>query len=81
MTLLARLLGRQKKAPASVARDRLRVIIEQTGSASPDYLPQLRHDILEVIARYVSVPSEEVKVCVTRDGHEAVLELNVALPE
>ncbi len=81
MTLLARLLGKTTVAPASVARDRLRVIVEQTGSASPDYLPELRRDILDAIARYISIPSEDVNVTVTRDGNEAVLELNVALPE
>jgi cell division topological specificity factor len=81
MSLLARLLGKEKKAPASIARERLRVIIAQSGSKAPDYLPQLRHEIMEVIARYVKVSSDNVNVCVTREGHEAVLELNVALPD
>ena len=81
MTFLARLLGKQKKAPASIARERLRVIIEQTGTASPPYLKDLRIEILDVIKRYVNVAPEDVNVNVTRDGREAVLELNVALPD
>ena len=81
MSLLAKLLGKPQKAPASVARERLQVIIAQSGSSAPDYLPQLRHDIMEVLARYVRVSADDVNVNVTREGHEAVLELNVALPE
>jgi cell division topological specificity factor len=80
MSLLARLLNKQKKAPASVARERLQVIIAQTGSCAPDYLPQLRSDIMEVISRYVSISPSDVNVNVSRKGRESLLELDVALP-
>ena len=81
MSFWARLTGKEKNPPASIARERLQVIIAQTGSTAPDYLPKLRHDIMEVITRYVRVAPEDVHVNVSHEGNEAVLELNVALPE
>lgn len=81
MSLLAKLLGRTQEQPASIARERLQVIIAQSGNHAPDYLPQLKHDIMQVIAKYTQVASEDVNVNVTREGDEAVLELNVALPD
>ena len=72
-----------KKNTASVAKDRLRIIIAQERSASggPDYLPLLRRELLEVIRKYVNVDVEAVKVDVVKDGEHDVLDISVALPE
>jgi len=72
-----------KKNTASVAKDRLRIIIAQERSASggPDYLPLLRRELLEVIRKYVNVDAEAVKVDVVKDGEHDVLDISVALPE
>ena len=81
MGLLA--LFRRAPSSASVAKERLRIIVAQERSArgSPDYLPLLRRELLEVIHRYVNVDPEAVQINVGReDGHE-VLEFSVALPE
>ena len=70
------------KNTASVAKERLRIIVAQERAAQgrPDYLPLLRREILEVIKKYVNVDPEAVQVNLEReDGHE-VLELSVALP-
>jgi cell division topological specificity factor len=81
MGLLA--LFRRNPPTASVAKERLRIIVAQERSArggGPDYLPLLRRELLEVIRKYVNVDPEEVQVNLEReDGHE-VLELSVALP-
>ena len=72
-----------KKNTASVAKDRLRIIIAQERSASggPDYLPLLRRELLEVIRKYVNVDQDAVDIHVEKDGDHDVLELSVALPE
>ena len=72
-----------KKNTASVAKDRLRIIIAQERSASggPDYLPLLRRELLEVIRKYVNVDVDAVKVDVVKDGEHDVLDISVALPE
>ena len=74
---------RAKKNTASIAKDRLRIIIAQERSAlgGPDYLPLLRRELLEVIRKYVSVDADAVKVDVVKDGEHDVLDISVSLPE
>jgi cell division topological specificity factor len=68
---------------ASVAKDRLRIIIAQERGqrGAPDYLPVLRRELLEVIRKYVNVDSDAVDVQVQKDGDHDVLALSVALPD
>lgn len=68
---------------ASVAKERLRIIVAQERSqrGAPDYLPTLRRELLEVIRKYVNVDTDAVEVQVQREGDHDVLELSVALPE
>lgn len=76
-------LFRRTPTSASLAKERLRIIVAQERSArgTPDYLPLLRRELLEVIRRYVNVDPSAVQVNLGReDGHE-VLELSVALPD
>lgn len=75
-------LGFGKKT-ASTARDRLQIIIaqERKQDSSHDYLPMLRKEILEVIAKYTKVDVDKVKVDLHVNDKSSVLELNVALPE
>jgi len=76
-------LRTRPKNTASMARERLRIIVAQERSArgAPDYLPLLRRELLEVIRKYVNVDQEAIDVHVDSDGTHAVLELSVALPE
>ncbi|MFZ1620154.1 cell division topological specificity factor MinE [Dokdonella sp.] len=71
------------KNTANVAKERLRIIVAQERAQrdSPDYLPTLRREILEVIKKYVNVDPDAVLISVERDGEHEVLELSVALPE
>ena len=73
---------RRTPATASVAKERLRIIVAQERSArgGPDYLPLLRRELLEVIRKYVNVDPDAIQISLEKeDGHE-VLELSVALP-
>ena len=72
-----------KKNTASIAKDRLRIIIaqERSNAGGPDYLPLLRRELLEVIRKYVNVDVDAVKVDVVKDGEHDVLDISVALPE
>ena len=72
-----------KKNTASVAKNRLQIIIaqERSSAGAPDYLPLMRREILEVIRKYVSVDADAVKVDVVKDGEHDVLDISVALPE
>lgn len=71
------------KNTANTARERLRIIVaqERAQRGSPDYLPLLRREILEVIRKYVNVDPDAVMINVQADGDHEVLELSVALPD
>lgn len=75
----------KKKTTASVAKERLQIIVAErrnAGSTEPTYLPQLKQDILDVIRKYVDISPEQVSVALEqRDDDLSVLELNVTLPE
>ncbi len=81
MGLLA--LFRKTPPSATVAKERLRIIVAQERSArgGPDYLPLLRRELLEVIHKYVNVDPDAVQISVGREDGQEVLELSVALPE
>ncbi|MFD2180079.1 cell division topological specificity factor MinE [Veronia pacifica] len=74
-----------KKTSASVAKERLQIIVAERRSAGnnqPSYLPQLKQDIMNVIRKYVEITPEQVNVQLEqRDDDLSVLELNVTLPD
>lgn len=73
-----------KKTTANTAKERLQIIVahERRRRNSPDYLPQLERDILEVIRKYVDISPEDIAVSLEQRGNElSVLELNVTFPE
>lgn len=74
---------RKRKNTAQVAKDRLSIIIshERSQRDAPDFLPQLQSELVDVIAKYIDIDKEHVKVQMDRVGGNAVLELNVTLPE
>ncbi|AIF48750.1 cell division topological specificity factor MinE [Dyella japonica] len=76
-------LKRKPEPTASVAKERLRIIVAQERSTrgAPDYLPLLRNELLEVIKKYVHVDLEAININVERDSGHEILELSVALPE
>jgi cell division topological specificity factor len=76
-------LRSRPKNTASVAKERLRIIVAQERAAQgrPDYLPLLRREILEVIKKYVNVDPDAIDIHVEREGDSEVLELSVALPD
>jgi cell division topological specificity factor len=73
-----------KKNTASTAKERLQNIVahERRRRTSPDYLPQLERDILEVIRKYVDIADDQVSVSLEKSSDElSVLELNVTFPD
>ena len=84
MSLLSFLLG-EKKRTASVAKERLQIILahERTGrgGSRPDYLPALQRELVAVISKYVSIKAEDIKVHLERQDNLEVLEVKIELPE
>lgn len=74
----------EKKRSASVAKERLQLILahERNGrSRSPEYLADLQRELMAVIAKYVSVNPDDIKVQMERQGDLEVLEVKIELPE
>ncbi len=84
MSFLSFLLGEKKKS-ASVAKERLQIILahERSGrnAAEPDYLPDLQRDLIAVISKYVKINPEDIKVQLDREENLEVLEVKIELPE
>lgn len=83
MSFLSFLLG-QKKTSASVAKDRLQLILinERGGdSKAPDFLPELQKELLAVISKYVQINPDDIKVNVDRHDSLEVLEVKIEMPQ
>ena len=72
-----------KKETASIARDRLRIIVaqERNTRGAPDYLPLLQRELLEVIKKYVNIDADAVNVKLVKEGEHDVLDISVSLQE
>ncbi len=83
MGFLSYFLG-EKKSTANVAKERLQLILahERNGrTASPDYLPQLKNELLLVISKYMKIDPDDIKVSLEHQGDLDVLELKIELPD
>lgn len=82
MSLLSFFRG-QKKTSASVARDRLQLILinERGDGITPDYLPRLQKELVEVISRYVKINPEDIKVNLDRQDSLEILEVKIEMPQ
>ena len=84
-SFLSFLLGEKKKT-ASVAKERLQIILAHEragglGTAAPDYLPALQRELVAVISKYVKINPEDLKVSLERQDNLEVLEVKIELPE
>lgn len=73
----------KKTSSAAVAKERLQIIVahERRRSTTPDFLPQLQNDILEVVRKYIQINENQIKLSVDKQGDFEVLELNISLAE
>ena len=71
-----------KKNTASLAKERLKIVVshERIKRRESDFLPLLQQELIDVIAKYVEIDKEQVKVELEQVGDRSVLELNVTLP-
>jgi cell division topological specificity factor len=72
----------QRPTSASVAKERLQIVLahERAGRDSPDFLPALQKDLLSVVAKYVHVRDDAIRVKLGKEGTASVLEINVEMP-
>jgi len=84
MDWLKKLLGSETKNTAATAKERLLVVVQHQRagrSDGPNYLPQLREELLAVVRKYVQIADDAVDVQVRREDGDEVLAMSITLPE
>ncbi|MCL2364006.1 MAG: cell division topological specificity factor MinE [Defluviitaleaceae bacterium] len=70
MEWLSNLFGR-KPAPASIARDRLKlVLMHDRVNCRPDLLDMMKNDIMKVLLKYMDIDEEELDIQVSQTTSE-----------
>ncbi len=77
--------SQSQQKTATVAKERLQIIVaherSQRNSTTPEYLPLLQRELLEVVRKYVVIKDEHIKIQVEKEGDYEILELNITLPD
>lgn len=80
MNWIGQLFGK-KETSSNVAKRRLQmVLIHDRSDISPGLMEQIRDEIIEVIAKHLSIDPETVAVSLTQSGQENLLVAEVPLP-
>ncbi|MDQ5921605.1 MAG: cell division topological specificity factor [Pseudomonadota bacterium] len=89
MALIDLLFGK-KKATAGIAKERLQIILahervvgenENVCDTKPSWLPDLQQELLTVVAKYIKINTDDLKVTLEKRDNLELLEINVTLPE
>ncbi|SHE72311.1 cell division topological specificity factor MinE [Lampropedia hyalina DSM 16112] len=84
MSLIKKWFG-TKKPTASVAKDRLKIILAHERSTldsnRPDFLNDLQRDLVEVISKYIQIDINDIKVNLEQQDNLEVLEVKIEMPE
>lgn len=84
MSLIEMLFGSKKKT-ASVAKERLQIILaherSDRTSRKPDFLKDLQKDLVLVISKYIQIDPNDIHVSLDRQDNLEVLEVKIEMPE
>ena len=84
MSFLSFFLGEKKKS-ASVAKERLQIILAHErsgrGVSRADYLPKMQEELMAVISKYVKISPSDIKVTLEKQDEFEVLEVKIELPD
>jgi cell division topological specificity factor len=83
MGLLDYFRASRSKGSASIARERLQILVahDRAERDRPSYLPKLQEELIAVISKYVRIDRSKVSVNLERGEKQDILELNIILGE
>ena len=83
MSLLRYFRSQRSKRTASVAKERLQILVahERAARDGLDYLPALQNELLAVVQKYAQVNRDAVQIQLDREGDCEILELTITLPD
>jgi cell division topological specificity factor len=75
------LLFPERRNSAVIAKDRLKIVLahERASRDAPDFLPVMQKELLQVVARYVEIRDDMLRVNVGKSGDTSLLEINVEI--
>ena len=81
MSWLTDLIYRKKETASSSAKSRLQLVLihDRENRDGPDFLPQLKLDIINAIKKYVQINDEQVHVNVSQKNDTSMMEVSVSL--
>jgi cell division topological specificity factor len=84
MNLLRNLFSPHRNS-ASIAKERLKIVLahERAGRDAPDFLPKLQKELIDVVARYVDIRDDMIRVNLGKNvgkaGETSLLEINIEI--
>lgn len=83
MSIFKRIFAKPPQYTAKIAKERLQIIVshQRAELTRKDFLPALQKELIDVIAKYIPIDRDQVKVELERVGDRSTLELNVTFPE
>jgi len=86
MSLFNYFRSSQQRSSATVAKERLQIIVaherrQRNNNSTLDYLPLLQQELLAVVRKYVLVEDDQIKINLEKEGNYDILEVNIALPD
>jgi cell division topological specificity factor len=80
MSLIDLIFGRKPKS-ASLAKERLQVVIAREGSRSsnPELVQQIKQAVIEAVSRFVPIAPEDINIELDSERDMEVLSVSVAL--
>ena len=80
MTIFDRWFGKKEDTAKTVARDRLRMVLQQDRSSIPaPIMEKIRAEILAVLCRNLDIDERELDVAVEREGEAVALTANIPI--
>jgi cell division topological specificity factor len=72
---------RPRDTSANIAKERLQIVLshERASRDAPDFLPILQKELVAVVARFVEVRDDTIRVNVGKSGETRVLEINIEI--
>ena len=66
---------------AAIAKERLKIVLahERAGRSAPDFLPKLQKELIDVVARYVQIRDDMIRVNLGKSGETSLLEINIEI--
>ena len=73
----------RNKKSAQSAKERLQIVVshQRATDNGPEFLLELRQELLNVISKYITIDIDQINVNLQKVGNCSILELNFAIPE